>query len=446
MSYAEPVPGPPPVDPADRPIQLRVYEADNVTHVADLTTDITGTREWMRELPGIGRFGSGSFEMPLYVTADDLAGMVPNDEVALLTRGRVVRFYRDGVARFAAIIRPRRQTSVSTTGYPALKRSLSMQGLLSEWDRAVLPPAPGAEFFDGGETRNFGWMSAEADVTSLDTPTILRAVFAAGHTHPDPWIDAFGSIFDASTHRYFIFDQTIDGPDPISLSAHLAAADQVNVWLNSCEMGSGSAPPESSWDRTLHGAAKLPAGTHRWGFEVVGLPDAPEPRFAATAYEINDATTGQMLGDTILWRTGYITGTTLWPGWKASATAQGPTAKQIIRSVLTDIQTQQGLLLDWELDGEDDTIDANGNALPRIAHVPFPIGCKAGSDFLVGMARAWCDLRPSVEGKTLSVYRWRESGTFWTDPASMPAYSDARFAPLVGRQPNIVSLTHEERQ
>lgn len=437
------VPGPPAVDPAERPIQLRLYESDNTTFIANLTTDVTGTREWTRELPGIGQFGSSSFSMPLYVTDDDLSQMVPNGEVAMLTRGRIVRFYRDDQLRFSAVIRPRRQTSVSTRGYGELKRTLRMQGLLSEWDRAVLPPVDGAEFFSGGDVRNFGWMSKEADVSTLDTPDILRAVFSAGHSHPDPWIDAFGSVFDASSHRYFIFDQELD--DPLSLSCHLAAADQINVWLNSCPMGSGAEPPESSWIETLHGAAKLPAGMHRWGFEIQGLPDSPEPRWAATAYEINDATTGQMLGDTTLWRTGYITGTTLWPGWKASATAQGPTAKQIIRSVLTDIQTQQGLLLDWSIDGADDTIDANGNPLDRIAHVPFPVGCKGGTDFLLGMAKAWCDLAPTEDGKTLKVYRWRERGTFATNPEIMPVFSDDRFAPVEGRLANVTSLEHEER-
>lgn len=440
------VSAPPAVDPPLRPIQLELYEADNVTKVADLTTDITGTREWTREIPGIGRFGSGSFAIPLYVTSEDLSEMVPNGEVALLTRGRVVRFYRDGQLRFSAIIRPRKQTSVSAKGYSDLRRSLQMQGLLSEWDRAVMPPAPGAEFFPGGDVRNFGWMSKEADVSALDEPDILRAVFAGGHSHPDPWIDAFGSVFDASTHRYFVFDQDVQEIQaPLSLSAHLAADAQINVWLNSCPMGSGVAPPESSWLETLHGAAKLPAGAHRWGFEVQGLPDSAEPRWCATSYEINDATIGQMLGDTILWRTGYVTGTTLWPGWKASATAQGPTAKQIIRSVLTDIQTQQGLLLDWSIDGADDTIDSNGNPLDRIAHVPFPVGCKGGSDFLLGMAKAWCDLAPADEGKVLKVWRWRERGTYAQNPPSPPVFSDDRFAPVGGRLANVTSLEHEER-
>lgn len=433
-------PMPAAIEPPDRPIQVAVYEADNLTHVADLTTDITGSREWLDELLGLG---SAQLDMPMYVTAEDLSDVVPNDELALLTRGRVLRFSLDGTDRFAAIIRPRRQTSVTTQGEAGQVRSVMCKGLLSDWDRAVLPPAPGAELFKGGDTRHFGWMSKEADVTDLDEPTVLRAVFASGTPHPDPWIDAFGSVFDASTHRYFILDLEIE--EEKSTSTHMAFGDQGQVWLNSVPMGQGDDPPKSSYEQTRHGGAKLPAGVHRFGFDVQGLPGAAEPKFAATCFEINDPTTGQMSGDTILWRTGYITGTTLWPNWKASATAQGPTVKQIIRSVLAQVVTEQGRLGDWAIYGDDDTLDANGNPLDRIGHLPFPTGVTLGTYFLLKLAAAWCDLAVSVTGKTLYVYRWGERGTYATNPDVMPIYSDRRFAPVDGRLANILSLTHEER-
>lgn len=437
MTFTE---GPVAIEPAARSIQLKLYEADNTTFVADLTTDLTGSRKFTPELAGIGGFGEASFDIPLYVPAEDLSEMVPNPEVALLTRGRVVRWYLDGVARFASIIRPRRQTSTSTAGHSALRRSHRMSGLLSEWDRAVLPPAPGAERF-GGDTRHFGWMSAEADISDLDDAVILRPVFSDGHPHPSPWVDAFGAVFDASTHRYFILDTEI--ADPLSASIHLAAADQVTPWVNSAPMGQTDGEPSSAWAETSHGGAALTAGITRWAFEVQGLSDSPEPRWTATAFEVNDATTGQMNGDTILWRTGYITGVTPYP-WKASATAQGPTVKQIVRSVLTQVQEQQNKLLDWSIFGDDDTIDANGNPLDRIPHVPFQIGCKLGTDFLGGLAKSWCDLAESAEGKVLRVYRWRERGNFHTG-ATGPVYSDAIFAPVDGRHPNVTELTHEER-
>lgn len=437
MTFTE---GPPALEPAARSIQLKLYEADNTTFVADLTTDITGTRSFTPELAGIGGFGEADFTIPLFVTAEDLSEVVPNPEAALLTRGRVVRWYLNGTPRFASIIRPRRQTSTSTAGHSGLRRSHRMAGLLSEWDRAVLPPAPGAERF-GSDTRHFGWMSPEADISSLDDAVILRAVFADGHPHPSPWLDAFGSVFDASTHRYFILDT--DNDDPLSASVHLAAADQITPWVNGVPMGQTDAEPSSAWAETSHGGAAVGGGTTRWAFEVQGLPDSPEPRWCATAFKVNDASTGQMNGDTILWRTGYITGVTPYP-WKASATAQGPTVKQIVRAVLTQVQAEQEKLLDWSIFGDDDTIDANGNALDRIAHVPFQIGGKLGSDFLLGLAKSWCDLAESAEGKVLRFYRWRERGNFHTG-ATGPIYSDSIFAPVDGRLANVTELTHEER-
>lgn len=437
-------PGPEAVEPPQRRIQLKLYEADG-TFVRDLTTDLTGTRAFTPELPGIGAFGTAAFSIPLFVTSEALSEMVPNVEATDLTRGRIVRYYLDGELRFAAVIRPRRQTSAASKGHSALVRSLRMEGVLSEWDRAVLPPHPGAVYFLGGEIRNFGWMSPEADIDDLDDAVFLRPVFADGYSHPDPWVDGFGYVFDASTHRYFVYDQEVDEADaPLAVSVHQAFADQGTGWVNGVSMGQTDGPPSSAWGQTHHGGARLPEGVTRWAFEVQGLPGSPDPRWAATAFAINDATTGSMNGDTILWRTGYITGVTPYP-WKASATPQGPTAKRIIRSALTQVQEEQEKLLGWSIEGDDDSLDANGNELDRIAHVPFRVGCKLGSEFLLGMAKSWCDLDVDYATKTLRVFRWRERGNFHTSPASAPVFSDAAFAPVDGRLPNVLDMVHEER-
>lgn len=442
MSFAELIPLPDPRDPPSRRITVSLYEADNVTKVMDLTTD-TG-RDWTDVIDDLG---TANLTVPLFVPAEEVDGIVAdmaqNPEWAALTRGRVLRFALDGTDRFPAVIRPRRQTSVSSTHDQAgLTRSVSCYGLLSEWDRAVLPPSQGAELFAGGDTRHFGWMSKEADIADLESPVILREVFRAGYPHPSPWIDAFGAVFSAASHRYFIFDQTTLTEK--SYSVHLAAADQVAVWLNGVPMGQGKLPPESSWLKTLHGGAKLPTGTHRWGFDVQGLVGQPDPRWTATCFTVNDATTGVMNGDTIDWRTGYITGTTPYP-WKASALAEGPTVKRIIRRVLEQVQTEQGLLTDWVIDGDDDYLDSNGNEMDRIGHLPFQIGVSLAKGFLLPLAKAWCDLAVDVAGKKLYVYRFQGRGSFHLSPDTVPVFSDAVFSPVDGRIPNILSLTHEER-
>lgn len=441
MTFAEVPPGPPAIEPTARPIQVDLYESDNITLVGRLATDIAGSRSWTDVL---NELGDASLTVPLWVPAEDWSEMIPNSEAYDLTRGRVLRFSLDGEDRFAAVIRPRRQTSVTAAQLDAgTTRTVRCRGLLSEWDQAVMPPAPGAELFPGGDVRHFGWMSKEAVVSSMSAPTISRPVFADGYPHPEPWVDAFGGVFSAATHRYFIHDQTL--ATETAVSVHMAFGDQGTVWLNGVPMGSGAQPPDSSWGTTRHGGALLPAGTHRWAFEIEGLPGAAEPRWTATCFEVNDATTGQMRGDTILWRTGYEFGSTPYP-WKASATPVGPTVKQIIRSVLGHVQSEQGRLLDWELYGGDDTVDANGNPLDGIAHLPVQIGSKLASGFLMQLAKSWCDLAvPPGPGKVLKVYRWRERGTFATSPSSMPTYSDARFAPVEGRLANVLSLTHEER-
>lgn len=440
MIFAEVPPGPPAIPPGERRIQVDLYEADNVTLVRRLTTDIAGSRSWTDAL---NELGEASLTVPLWVPAEDWSMMIPNPDAYGLTRGRVLRFSLDGADRIAAVIRPRRQTSVSAAQLEAgATRTVRAKGLLAEWDGAVMPPAPGAELFPGGETRHLGWMSKEAPTSGMSTPAVLRPVFSDGHPHPEPWVDAFGAIYSASSNRYFVFDQTL--ATETAVSVHMAFADQGTVWLNGVPMGSGAQPPESSWGTTRHGGAILPAGVHRWAFEIEGLPGASDPRWTATCFEVNDATTGQMRGDTILWRTGYITGTTPYP-WKASAAPQGPTVKEIIRSVLTQVQAEQGKLLDWELYGSDDTVDAVGNPLDRIAHLPMPIGAALATGFLLPLTKAWCDLEvPPGPGKVLKVYRWRERGSF-AQSTPGPVYSDALFAPVEGRLPNLLSLTHEER-
>lgn len=421
----------------ERRITVDIYESDNATHVATLETD--SAREWTDELNAAG---SASLQVPLYVPTGTGTGVEANPEADLLTRGRIAGFSLDGTPRFAAVIRPRRQTSISRDGHRSLARSVAAQGLLSEWARAVVPPAPGAFAFDV-TTRRWGWMCDQNNLSFAASPsTITRPVFGPGVEHPEPWIDAFGGVLDG--YRYWWFDFTT--ASAISLSLHVAFI-QARVWVNSVPAGEGDPPPKSNWENTWHVGMSLDAGTHRFALDIGDLGGS-DARFALTAYEIEDPETGRMNGDTILFRSGYSTGVTMYP-WKASNTPGGVTAKQILRRFLTEADAQQGVLGDWTLYGADDTIDANGNPLPLIADFPIAVGAT-GEDLLRALTAAHCDIAVSAPGagKVVFVYRWRERGTYHTNPGVVPVFFDDIFAPLVpsnGKAANLVELDHEER-
>ena len=425
------VPGPAPYEPVERPIRCEVYESDNLTKVGDLTTDVTGSREFREELAGIAGFGSGSLTVPTHVESGGV--MVSNPECGWLQRGRIVRWSLDGEDREPFRVKPRRQSSVSPEGFPGMSRTVQMEGILSEWDDAVLPPDPGATFSDGS-SRRFGWMSREADTSGLSAPTVSRPVIESGYLMPDPWIDVFGAVFSTSSNRFFVLDQTVAAETMVAVD--VAVADRVTIYLNGEVVGQTDLAPATAWDNTSRLLARIPAGTHRWAFSVESLPDQPEPRWTATCFALDSPETGHMNGGTILWRTGYSTGVTLYP-WKAASTPWGVTAAQVIESVRAQVASEQGLLGDW-------TVTAVGS-LPLIPEVVFSKGAKCGTEFLIGMAKSWCDLSVAKSGKTLYVHPWRERGNFHTSPGVMPVFSDDRFAPAPGVQANVSSLSHEER-
>lgn len=322
---------------------------------------------------------------------------------------------------------------------------MKTSGLLSEWRRAVLPPAPGTEQFSV-DTRHFGWMSKENDISGMGAPTFLRPMFSDLGDYSAPWVDAFTELFDASSDRYFWFDDVVSSV--VSVAGHFAFKDQGTVWLDSAPMGQGAQPPESSWPKTRHGGADLAVQTHRWAFDIQGLPDNSAPLFGAVIYEIIDDANGAIDGETIRFRTGYSTGTTVYPQWKSSSTPGGCTVLQMIKSVLAQVQDEQDVLTDWTIDDSegDGTVDSNGNAFDLIADAPFSIGMKL-DDWLIALAAAHCDLKVSVTDKTLYVYRWRERGTFHSTPTDAPEFCGEHFGVSADpdRVPNIVQLTHQER-
>lgn len=435
------VPTPDQVTDVAYPIAVELYEDDNDTLVRTFATDVVGSRSFQVAL---NIADSGSLQVPVLVS--DEAGTTVNDEATDMERGRIVRFKLNGTARSAQRIRPRSQRSIDSDGNEdAQRRTVNTQGLLAEWGQAVLPPAPGTETFNI-DTRHFGWMSAENDISGMDTPDFLDPLFDPGVEHPEPWVDLFTIAYDADSHRYFWFDLEI--ASPMSVALHVGFKDQGTVWLNSAPMGQGATEPESSWEKTRHGGAMLAAGTHRFAFEVTGLPDDTEPKFAVVCFEITDASTGRIDGSSIQFRSGYVTGTTPYDEWKASATPGGCTVTQMVKSVLSQVQDEQGTLTGWSVDdpASDGTEDSNGNALPLIADAPFAIGMKL-DDWLMALAAAHCDIRVDVEGKVLHLYRWRERGDFHTTPSSAPEFCGEIFGESAtsGRLPNIVSLNHEER-
>lgn len=432
------VPGP--ISDVAYPISIDLYEADNDEFVGTFETDVIGSRSFQ---VAVNIADSGTFEVPLLTSTNSATSV--NGEASAMTRGRVVRYRLNGTDRSAQIIRPRTQTSIDSDGNEAaMRRTAATSGLLSEWGLGVLPPAPGTETFNV-DTRHFGWMSVENDISAMDTPDFLAPLFDPGEEHPEPWVDLFTIAYDVTSHEYFWFDLTVAAE--VSVAFHVGFKDQGEVWLNSAPVGQGASPPESSWEKARHGGAKLAVGTHRFAFRVQALPDDAAPKFAVVCFEITDESTGRINGESILFRSGYETGSTPYDEWKASATPGGATVTQIVKSVLEQVQDEQDILAGWTVDdpAADGTEDSNGNAWPLIADAPFAIGTRL-DDWLIALTTAHCDVRVDVAGKTLYLYRFREMGDFYTDPVSAPTFSGEKFGVVGGRIANIVSMVHEERR
>lgn len=428
----------PPTDVA-YPISAELFESNNTTSVGTFTTDVVGSRSFQVAL---NIADSGTIEVPVQVS-DDTATTV-NTEATDLTRGRVIRYSLNGTEYSAQRVPARRQTSIdSDRNEDAERRTVHTKGLLAEWRDAVLPPHPAARLFPV-DTRVFGWMSAENDISAMDTPDFLDPLFDPGVEHPEPWVDLFTIAYDASSHQYFWFDLTL--ASPMAVACHVGFETQGIAYVNGMVMGQGAAPPESSWDNTRHGGAQLPAGTHRFAWRVQGLPGS-SPKLAVVCFEIADESTGRIDAESIQFRSGYATDTTPYSEWRASATPGGCTPITMVQSVLAQVQSEQGVLAGWTVydPASDGTLDANGNAFDLIAEHPSAIGMKL-DDWLVSLAAVHCDIQVDVAGKQLRLYRWRERGTFYTEPTTAPTFSGELFGAVVGRTPNIVSLVHEERQ
>lgn len=416
-----------------RRITCEVYGPDNTTRVGELTTDLTGTRQFMEELPGIGGFGSSSLTVPLFVSDD--GEMEFNAEAGWLERDNYVRFSLDGSVRHVGRVQPRRQTSVAPDGYPSLRRDVQMKGMMSEWDDAVLPGHPGAQFSQGA-VRRFGWMSPEAPLTGLSGPAVGRAVYAIDKVIPEPWFDPYSRIYSTATNKYFVLDQEVETDTMFKML--VACADRITIYLNGEIVGQTELAPANAWDEAWSLLVRLPAGTHRWGFRCESLPEQPEPKWSATCWQMDSPESGRMNGGTIAWRTGYLMGEEEAP-FVAAASPWGPTAAQIIEAVRAQVEAEQGLLADW--------VVSPVGVLPQIPEAVFDKGAKLGTGFLLKMAQSWCDLSYSTVGKTLYVFPWRERGNFATSPSlsSLPVFCDDRFAPVSGRKANVRQLSHEER-
>jgi hypothetical protein len=421
------------------PISVELYEPDNSAPVSALQTDVVGSRSFQVAL---NIADSGSVQVP--VLFSDEASTTTNTEATALTVGRVLRFSLGGTEYSAQRIPARRQTSIdSERNEDAQRRSVNTKGLLSEWGLGVLPPHPAARLFSV-DTRVFGWMSAENDISAMDTPDFLDPLFAAGAEHPEPWVDLFTIAYDASTHQYFWFD--LELASPMSVGCHVGFETQGIAYVNGMVMGQGEPPPGSSWPRTRHGGARLTAGTHRFAWRVQGLTGS-SPKLAVVCFEIADEATGRIDAESIQFRSGYVTGTTPYDEWRASSTPGGCTPISMVKAVLAQVQAEQDVLDGWTVydPADDGTLDANENAFDLIAEHPSTIGMKL-DDWLISLAAVHCDIEVDVEGKQLRLYRWRERGTFHEAPTTAPTFSGEIFGAVTGRTPNIVSLTHEERQ
>jgi len=228
-------------------VELKVFEGDNTTFVADVQTFRRVV--WMDELLGAGWL---SFE---FSAGEEVS-------TSLVRADRIVRVRVDGVDMFAGSVA--QQAKSRTDVDPALVQ-VECVGLRAMLDTAVCYPEGGLSALQPG-TRLFGWQS--------DLFSHLSWTFAASHGQwdtdpfgdgrPDGWPvptaqliwSATGSV--AAGDVYFFKQFTMSDDDQVTVCA--AADDEYDLYLDGVLILSSRGP--GKWNTVQQFTVPLAAGDH----------------------------------------------------------------------------------------------------------------------------------------------------------------------------------------
>lgn len=342
-----------------RPLEAKVYEADGTTLVGTLTSD--NARGFLVDIEGRGAF---SFESHAEQTGD----------LAMLTPGRLVRFFVHGTARYTGKIGPRKVVLSSPDRAPGRTVNITGNDWTERLGRAAVYPELGVNV-RSPKTRYFNPASFDFDASSWPAATELKQQddpatpwSGAPKNYPDPlakWIGAAGDDVPgvAPGYRWVVKEFTL--ADAAEVRFFLTADDGFVPYLDGdrrpAEQGVGL------WNATRYFDAKLDAGTHRLAARVVNFP-RPDPTlnvagFILSGIELLDG--GDTLGAV------FVRTDSTWKLLADPASEPGMTPGKILEVLVDEAQargTLPGLSLSFDAD-----LDSNGDPWPGEIDFAFPV-------------------------------------------------------------------------
>lgn len=384
-----------------RRIVAKVYEADGVTHVRDLTSD--RGRRWLDDLaPGTGVFSID--------TALD------HDDAAALTFGRIVRFFVDGVARWQGIIEPATQTSAAPGRRSARTLAATGRGVLAAWEFAELYPELGVGSVTP-QNRFFGpasldyvpgaygpdWVPA-VELKQQDDPS-PPWVLEDGSTAPQAWQDNTAKWIGAADDdtpptgasvRHFRRAFTVGEEIAGEFRFFMTADDGFVPYLDGDRRG-GEARA-GLWGETRYFDALLDAGDHVLYVRAVNF-ERPDPDlnvfgFLCSVMKMADGGASYPL---VLFHSDDD-----WEMLADPAAEPGMTPGQIVEIFYTEAQSR-GALDGWSL-GFDGDVDSDGAPWSDAINVSMPVGTN-GLDFLAKLTAEGV-VEFAVDAATLTLHAY----------------------------------------
>lgn len=405
-------------------ISYKVYNLNN------LTTSLGTLSAWFDEssVDTFNEVGHGSLK---------LANNDP--QLALCTRGRVIRKIVDATAVFEWII----DRHVRHTAAPGEEvdeyTEISGDGIGQVLNRAVVKPTLGYEHKPWGPTRIFSfaspeydvstWPTASAIVTNQATPSTFYTGLPAGWVTPAavPIGPVDGNDAQAYAGNWYVVgEHTL--PDDIYLVLMAAADNKAVVYGNGFELTKFG--PDRAFTDTHTAVTFASAGTVRFGAKISNMAyAAPDPGPGRGALMVGDPT---MFLAAVYWvdKNGAyglaIQTDTNWKILAYPATPPGWTVGGVMVQLLTEAQAD-GLLpgLTWDFDAVNDSAG-------RPWDVQETISLTVGDDYLSvlrAFGQVYCDWDFGPTNQVLSMWKFRTRGAF-TDVAYIKGV-------------NVASISHD---
>lgn len=370
---------------------VKVYARTAPTTVLSEVADASEKR-WLDPL---NDYGSWSF------TLDNT-----DADMVHMAYGNIVRFFVDGIARFAGVIEAKNPQTVAPGEESDERTTISGRGLMAVWEDAVVYPEGGLAF-NRSTKRRMDWTSAAYDDTAwgLAVPGKKQSSTAspwdgAPEHWPDPdayWIWGILGTGNVAVGECF-FRGRFTTTEAQTVAVFASADDGIDVYIDAQHVVGETRA--FLWGETKRGDMWLEAGDHIISIrgENILRPYGNSPAgVICSVYKLNEG--GQSLGPLIIRTDG---------NWKAEpypAQTPGLTIGRALR-VLKDEAQIRGTLANITFTFTD-TVDSWNDPWLERADILLDVG-RPMDQVLREYGEVGCEYRFDPENHRLDAFRRRE--------------------------------------